>query len=72
MMSTLFILGLIREDIDSKFLLSRLKCNVSVRSDYENSDLFRDHKTFNDCYEVVDFSGCKDVLQKTLTIFLNY
>ena len=32
MMSILFNLGLIREDIDSEFLLSRLKLNVPIRN----------------------------------------
>ena len=77
MMSTLFILGLIRGHVDSEFLPSRVKFNVPprstrnfellslhyYRSDYENNDHFRRGcKTFNDCYQVVDFSGCKDVL----------
>ena len=80
MMSTIFILGLIRGDDDSEFLLSRLKLNVPVlptrnfelsslkyyRSDYESYDPFRRAcKTFNECYQVADFSGCKDVLKKT-------
>ena len=77
MINTLFILGLIRADVYSEFLLSRLKFNVPVRptrnfellslnyyrSDYENNDPFREAcKTFNECYQVVDFSDCKDVL----------
>ena len=67
MMSTIFILGLIRGDVDSEFLHRLLKFKIPVRptlnfellalnyyrSDYENNNsLRRACKTFNECYRV--------------------
>ena len=80
-MSTLFILGLIR-DVDSE----SMKFNVPMRptrnfkllsikyyrSEYADNDFVnRACKTFNECYEVVDFSKSKDLLKDTQTIFIN-
>ena len=71
MISTLFILELIRGYVNSEFLHSRLKFNVPVlfthnfellslnywKSDYKNTDSFRRAcKTFNECY-IKGFTG---------------
>ena len=69
-MSTLLILGLIWGDVDScpvdwnsMFLCDLHEIlNCYYISYYENDHFRRACKTFNECYQVVDFSGCKDVL----------
>ena len=60
-----------KTDADQSKNFELLSLNY-YRSDYANNDPFRRAcKTFNECYQLFDFSGCKDVLKKTQTIFLN-
>lgn len=53
-MSTIFVLGLIRGDINSETVLSQLRFNVPVRPTYK-------FETFNECYQVIDFSQSKSI-----------
>lgn len=87
MLSIAFLLGLIRGDVDSEYLLSKINFNVPTRlsrnfqllnlkyhrSVYANNDSFRQIcLNFNNLYHLIDLSESSDVLKRKIILYLNH
>lgn len=86
MLSISFLLGLIRGDVDSEFLLGRINFCVPTRptrnfqllnlkyyrSVYANNDCFRRIcENFNKCYHIINISESNDVVKRKIILHLN-
>lgn len=86
MLGITFLLGLIRGEVNSQFLLGQINFNIPARttrnfqllrlshnrSVYANNDSFRRIcKNFNDCYNVIDISHPINVSKRNIILFLN-
>lgn len=86
MLSISFLLSLLRGDIDSNFLLSRIQINIPSRPtrnykflninysrfNYANNDPFRRLcDQFNGVYHIIDLSENKESLKRKIILYLN-